>query len=100
VNTTTLTGKQRSRLRQLAQDIDPVVMIGKNGLTDEVVKATDEALDIHELVKVRFSDFKDKVKEISNDLAAKTKSDLAGKIGHVVILFRQNSDPEKRKIRI
>lgn len=95
-----LSGKQRSRLRKLAQDLDPVVTVGKNGLSAELIRSADEAFELHELVKVRFSDFKDQVPALAQELAEKTGSVIAGKIGHVVVMYRQNSDPEKRKITL
>ncbi|MBN2436797.1 MAG: YhbY family RNA-binding protein [Spirochaetes bacterium] len=95
-----LTGKQRGYLRKLAQELDPCIMIGKSGLSEQLVKAADEALDHHELIKVRFSDFKDEKKDLSKKLAQLTKSEIIGQIGHVAMLYRQNSDIEKRKIKI
>ncbi|MFW6365116.1 MAG: YhbY family RNA-binding protein [Spirochaetota bacterium] len=95
-----LTGKQRSRLRKLAQDLDPVITVGKNGISDELVTAADEAFDLHELVKVRFSDHKDEIPELADTLSRRTSASIAGKIGHVVIMYRQNGDPEKRRIHL
>jgi RNA-binding protein len=95
-----LTGKQRSYLRSLGQNIDPQVMIGKNGLSSELIKAVNEALDIHELVKIRFSDHKDERKDMTNELAQSVEADVAGIIGHTSLLYRQQKDPEKRKIRL
>lgn len=95
-----LTGKQRSMLRTRAQDVDPVITVGKNGLSEDLLAAAEEAFEIHELVKVRFTDHKDSIDELSEVLADKTGAYRAGKTGHVVIMFRQNSDPEKRKVKI
>ena len=60
-----LTSKQRAYLRGEAQTIDPIVMIGKDGLTENVTAALDEALTHHELVKVKFQQYKEDVKEIA-----------------------------------
>ncbi len=84
----------------MAQDIDPVVTVGKNGLSEELINAAIEAFDQHELVKVRFSDFKDEVFRLAEELAEKTGAEIAGKIGHVVVVYKQNSDPEKRRITV
>ena len=54
-----LTSKQRAYLRGEAQTIDPIVMIGKDGLTENVTAALDEALTHHELVKVKFQQYKE-----------------------------------------
>lgn len=94
-----LTGKQRSNLRSMGQVLEPVISIGKNGLSEELLKAAEEAINIHELIKVRFTDFKDERRELSEELAAKLKAEVAGVIGHTALLYRQSKDPEKRKIR-
>ena len=47
-----LTGKQRSYLKGLANEIDPIFQVGKNGITDNFIKQIDEALEARELIKV------------------------------------------------
>ncbi len=93
-----MTSAQRKQLRALAHHLDPVVMIGKQGLTDAVTAATEQALDAHELIKVRFQEHKDEKGAITEQLAEATGSECAGIIGHIAILYRQHEDPEKRKI--
>jgi RNA-binding protein len=95
-----LTASQRTRLRGLAHHLDAVIYIGKQGLTESVIQATQEALRDHELIKVKFIDFKDQKRDITQQLAEATFSDQVGIIGHIAILFRQNPDPEQRKIEI
>ncbi len=93
-----MTSQQRKHLRGLAHHLDPVVMIGKQGLTDGIIAATAKALDAHELIKVRFLDFKEEKKDLTAELAEATASEIAGIIGHVAILYKEHPDPEKRKI--
>jgi RNA-binding protein len=95
-----LEGYQKKFLRGAAHNLQPTVLVGHRGLTEALIKSTDEALDAHELIKAKFIDFKEKsVKSaIAADLAAKTGSSLAGIIGHVAILYRRHPDPQKRKI--
>ena len=50
---------QRAFLRSHAQALDPVVSVGKDGASESVIKALDDALTAHELVKVRFHSFKE-----------------------------------------
>ena len=95
-----LTSPQRKKLRSLAHSLDPIVLIGKQGLTDTLVLSTEKALEAHELIKVRFNEFKREKKEIAAQLAERTGAELAGIIGHVAILFRQNEDPDKQRIDI
>jgi RNA-binding protein len=95
-----LEGFQRRHLRGLAHGLQPVVMIGKDGLSDAVVAKTEAELVAHELIKVRFGDWKDEKRELLAELAARTRAELVGLVGHVGILFRQNREPKKRRIRV
>lgn len=92
-----LSSKDRAYLRSEAQELSPVVYIGKNGLTDSVAAALDEALSAHELVKVRFQASKDETRPISETLAEKTESTLVATTGFTAVFYRRNPDPEKRK---
>ncbi|MGN0906584.1 MAG: YhbY family RNA-binding protein [Bullifex sp.] len=91
-----LTSKQRAYLRGEAQSIDPVVMVGKEGLTESVKNALDEALDHHELVKVKFQQYKDDVKDIAFRCADLTSSVLVATTGFTAVFFRQKDKPEDR----
>lgn len=93
-----MTSQQRKHLRGIAHHLDPVVMIGKQGLTGGIITATAKALDAHELIKVRFLDYKEEKKELTGQLAEATASEIAGLIGHIAILYKEHPDPEKRKI--
>lgn len=95
-----LTSAQRKELRGLAHHLQPIVLIGKEGVSDTVVRSVDVNLTAHELVKIRFNDHKKEKKELSAELTERTNSELAGIIGHVAILYRQHKDPEKRKIKL
>lgn len=95
-----LTSRQRKTLEGLAHNLRPVVNVGKAGVTEAMVLATDEALDVHELIKVKFIAFKDERKTLSLELAERTSAECVSLIGNVAILYRQQSDPGKRKIRI
>jgi RNA-binding protein len=95
-----LTASQRTRLRSLAHHLDALVYIGKQGLTESVIQATQEALVDHELIKVKFNDFKDQKRELTALLAEATQSAQVGLIGNIATLYRQHPDPEQRKIDI
>ena len=89
-----LTSKDRAQLRSKAQELSPVVMVGHEGITEGVISALDAALTDHELVKVRFQDFKDMTKDLSVQLAGKTGSVLVSTTGFTAVFFRKN--PEKK----
>ena len=89
-----LAGFQKRFLRSRAQRLDPVVWVGDDGLSPGVLRALDEALTAHELVKVRMRAPADK-RAAAAELAAVSRSVLVGLIGHTVVLFRRNPDESK-----
>ena len=95
-----LTGSQAKYLRGLAHRLQPIVFVGQKGITDAVIASVHVALDRHELIKVKFVDFKEKKqkKEMAAAIEINTGSFMAGIIGHVAIFYRPHNDPEKRKI--
>ena len=95
----TLGNPQIRRLKGLGQRLEPMLKMGKAGLSDGFVKSVDEALALHELIKVKFDDMKDQKKELSVQLATRSNSHLVMRVGHVVVLYRQNPDPAKQKIK-
>lgn len=97
-----LKGYQKKYLKGLAHGMKPVVFVGHKGISPTVTQAVDESLEKHELVKVKFVDFKEKdqKKEIAGAIEKKTASELVGMIGHIAIFYRQHKDPEKRKIDV
>lgn len=95
-----LKGSQKKYLRAQAHHIKPLVIIGAKGVTGQLISSVDSALKDHELIKVKFGEFKESKKEISEEIAQATKSELVGLIGNIAILYRQHPQPEKRKIKI
>ena len=101
-NVEKLKGFQRSYLRSLAHDLDPVVFIGQNGITEAVERSINEALDAHELIKLKFIEFKKKEQkdQISQGIEERTGCQMVGMIGHVAIFYRRHKEAKKRKIRV
>lgn len=95
-----LKGSQRKYLRSQAHHLKPLVIVGTKGVTDHLIGSVDLALKDHELIKVKFGEFKETKKEISEEIAQSTKSELIGLIGNIAIFYRKHPDPEKRKIQI
>ena len=95
-----LQGFQRRYLKGQAHGLKPLVQVGKLGLTEGLAASVREALDHHELVKVRFMDFKEEKKELSATLAQRCGAELIAILGHQALLYRQNPDPEKRTVRL
>ena len=96
----TLTGAQKKFLRGRAHGLKPVVRIGRNGLSEAVLANLEEVLESHELIKVRFTDFTDRKRQLTAEINERLGSQQVGAVGHVVILYRRASDPEKRRLRL
>ena len=91
-----LSSSQIRYLRSLAHDLSPVVLLGNKGATAAVVKELDQALGIHELVKVKLSGGDKAERDAQIDfLAGGTGAENVQQIGHVVVLFRRNEDEPK-----
>ena len=95
-----LRSSERYFLRRKAHHLEPVVLIGKNGVSIGTIESVNKALEARELIKIKFREFKDNKQSISDEIAASANCHVVGMIGHTVILFRQNSDPEKQNIRL
>ncbi len=93
---------QRKYLKGRAHRLKPVVLIGQGGLTAPVIGAIDAALNDHELIKIKFNDFRDKEDkaEITAAIEKQTKAAWVGSIGHTAIFYRSHPDVEKRKIKL
>jgi RNA-binding protein len=90
-----LTKNQIRELKARAQLMKPTLKVGHEGLSVEFIAALDEALKHHDLVKVKFSDFKDQKKELAPQLASRTGSELIMRVGNVAVLFRPKPAAEK-----
>ncbi|MFK7988019.1 MAG: ribosome assembly RNA-binding protein YhbY [Sandaracinaceae bacterium] len=94
-----LTGAQKRQLRSLAHHFDPVVRVGKEGVSESVVAAADQALTDHELIKVRVpAGDKASRQGAADALATGTRASLVGLTGRIAILYRRH--PEKPKVRL
>jgi len=94
-----LTGQAARSLRALAHDLKPVVHVGKNGMNAEVAKAVEQALSDHELIKVKvLQECPLTPDEMGAELSAATRSDIAQRIGRIVVLYKPH--PKKPKIKV
>ncbi|WP_437282819.1 ribosome assembly RNA-binding protein YhbY [Sorangium sp. So ce375] len=94
-----LTGKQRRHLRALGHHLDPVVQLGKAGLTDGVVTAADAALERHELVKIRLgTECPDELDDVADTLSERLRAAVAQTLGRTILLYRRH--PKEPKITL
>jgi RNA-binding protein len=80
-------------LRGLGQKLDAQVRIGKEALSEDLLGAVAQALEAHELVKVRYVAHKDERKELSRELAERLGAELVDVVGHVAVLYRVSKVP-------
>ena len=94
-----LKGNERQRLKQAAHSMKPVVIVGKEGVSEALVQATHDALAAHELIKVRFFEHKQDRSPLTDRIAARVDAVVVDLIGHVAVLYRPHQDPEKRRFK-
>ncbi|MEO5331596.1 MAG: ribosome assembly RNA-binding protein YhbY [Magnetococcus sp. YQC-5] len=93
---TDLAGFQRKFLRARAHALQPVVWVGRDGVTPALLAEVDQALEAHELIKIKFNDHKDEKEALIALIAEQSNSVLAGVVGHVALFYRPRHDPTKR----
>ncbi len=95
----TLTGKQRRHLRSLGHHLEPVVQIGKLGLSEAAIAAVDHALEEHELVKVRVgTECPDDRHDVADRLGPAVKGEIAQLLGRTLLVYRRH--PKEPKIKL
>lgn len=93
-----LTTKQKQFLKGLAHHLNPVVMLGNNGLTEGVLAEIDNALNHHELIKIKIAGAeRDEKQLIINAIVRETQAVEVQTIGHILVLFRPS---EEKKITL
>ena len=94
----TLSNNQKRHLRSLGHHLKPVVWIGQHGLGENVMTEVEQALDSHELVKIKIAAERETRADISAEILSKTQAEEIHTIGQMLILFRHN--PKKPKIAL
>ena len=97
-----LTSKQRAQLRGLANSLEPIVHIGKDGIGDNLIKQADDALEARELIKCKVLDnnIEFDARTAAEALAKATRSQVVQVIGTKFVLYRHNTNIAKRKIEL
>jgi len=88
-----LTGKQRSYLKSVAHNLDPIFQLGKNGLTENFVKQVDDALNAREIVKI--SVLKNSVldsTDVAVELVQRLNAEFVQSIGRRFVIYRESKD--------
>ena len=98
-----LTSKQRAQLRGLANTIDTIVQVGKDGIGENLVKQVDDALEARELIKGRVLDnnIEYDARLAAEELAKATRSEVVQVIGSKFVLYREtHSKPKEKRIEL
>ena len=102
MNASPLTGAQKTKLRGLGQTSPDNLLVGREGAAENVTAQLDRELTNRELVKVRFTGGQDRHARaaLHETLAAATRSECVGSVGHTALFFRQNPDAAQRRIEL
>ena len=92
-----LTSKQIKHLRTLGHSLSPIVTVADKGLIETVIAAIDEALDIHELVKVKVRQERDSRNALYEEICEKTGALKVQTIGMMLLIYRPS---KKSKITL
>jgi len=91
-----MTTKQRAYLKSLAMKIDPIIQIGKGGITPSLTKAVNEALDARELIKISvLQNCLDDPRELATIIGERTHSQVVQVIGKKIVLYKEGKDDKK-----
>ena len=88
-----LENRELRALKSRAQLLKPMVKLGKDGMSPAFLKSLDDALTHHELVKIKFDEFKEQKKELMPQLAEKLSAHIILRVGNVLVLFRRKPAP-------
>ena len=95
-----LSSKQKKYLKSKAHPLKVVIQIGKSGATAECIRSIDAALNSHEMVKVKFIAFKAEKEQFLDEILEGSRSQFVSLIGHVLTLYREHEEVEKRKYQL
>jgi RNA-binding protein len=96
-----ITGKQRAYLRKMAHELQPIIQIGKEGLSDTVIVAIDEALEKRELIKISILETAGiDTRTTCDETAKRLLAEPIQAIGNKFILFRKSQNVKNRKIEL
>lgn len=96
-----LTSGQRAYLRGLANRLDAIFQLGKDGIGDNFIKQIDEALEKRELIKISLLETcEHTVKEAAQMICDKTGAQSVQMIGRKIVFYREASEDENRKITL
>lgn len=96
-----MTGKERAGYRAKANSLEPLFQIGKGGMSDALVKQTDDALKARELIKLKVLLDSSPLtpREVADELAKRTNADVIQVIGGVIVLYRESKELREKLLQ-
>lgn len=96
-----ITTKQRAYLRGLGNALDPVMQIGKDGISENVLNGVNLLLEARELVKIKMLKNCDyEIKDLANEIAQKTSAEVVQVIGNIFILYKKSTRKDFKHIQL
>ena len=96
-----ITSKQRSYLKSIAHNIDPLFQLGKYGVTENFLKQVDEALEARELIKIKvLNNSLLEAKQVANEIADELNAEFVQSIGNKFVLYRESKDKKKIELPV
>lgn len=87
-----MTSKERAHFRSLANTMQPIFQVGKNGLNDNLIKQIDDALEARELIKINVLETSgEDIRELAHEIAGEVKADVIQVIGNKFVLYRKST---------
>ena len=94
-----VTSKQRAKLKGMATTLNAIIQVGKGGITENVVKTVDDALEARELIKLTVLENSEYMaRETADELADALGADVVGVIGRKVILYRESVEHKRKEL--
>ena len=94
-----MTSKERAQLRAQANTLDPIIQIGKEGMSDNLITQVDDTLDVRELIKISvLQNCGDDPKELGIMISERTRSQLVQVIGKKIVIYKEAKNEKNRKI--
>ena len=95
-----ITPKERAGLRMEAQKLEPIIQVGKDGITNAVVNTVDQALFARELIKITvLESCPENAKEVANILSERSKADIVQVIGRKIVLYKKNTTKKQKSTK-
>lgn len=94
-----MTSKQRSHLKSIAANLDPIFQLGKGGISENMVKSISDALEARELIKINvLTNAEEDARSLAAEIAVTLRAECVAVIGRKVILYRRSSRKDFKHI--